>query len=194
MADCKVSLGLACPNCNDIRTKAGLFKEFYLINVADLDTTTGFQGFSLTEGDSDAFYVSAINMTAYTYAYKFCAKDQSLRVLHEILNTEGGYKSWTETFTGRFLPTDYVSRSIYDTLVGGTFIVVVRDFNSRFWILGFADGLEMTAGQLDSGAAFGDVSGMTFTLSAGVDQLPYQLLIGSGYADTYSYLEGLLAA
>lgn len=192
MADCKLSQGLGCPSCADIRTKAGLFKEFYVINVDDLDTTVGFQGFTL-ENDGLDFFVEAISLNAYTYAYKFCAKEQSMRVLHEELNTEGGYKSWTETFTGRFIPTDKTSRRIYDEMLGGTFIVIVRDFNSRFWVLGFADGLTMTAASLDSGAAFGDVAGMTFTFTAGVDQLPYQIDLG-GYALTFAYLESLLEA
>ena len=43
--------------------------------------------------------------------------------------------------------------------------VIVQDNNDQYWVLGAANGLEMTAGTAGTGTAFGDRSGYELTLS-----------------------------
>lgn len=192
MTACKITAGLDCASCNEVRTKAGLFNEIYLINVDDIDTEQGnFQGFGFTVGTTGNITITSINLFAYATAYKFCMKKNSGGLTNELQVTEGGYKFWNQTFTGVFIPNDNDSRGVYDQLVGGNFVIVGRDFSSRFWVMGYADGIELTAGTVSSGVAPGDAAGFSFTFSGAVDQLPPQMNLGS-YSSTYAYLEGLL--
>lgn len=189
---CKITAGLDCASCNEVRTKAGLFNEIYLINTDDIDTSLGtFQGFTFTVGPVENITITAVNLFAYATAYKFCMKKNSGGLTNELQMTEGGYKFWNQTFTGVFIPNDVNSRGVYDQLIGGNFIIVARDFSSRFWVIGYSDGIEMTAGTVASGVAPGDTAGFSFTFSGSVDQLPPQLNLGS-YALTYNYLESLI--
>ena len=191
MTACKISSGLDCPSCADIRTKSGLINEFYVINMDDMDQATGFKGVTIAF-DGDTPYISNLTLNAYTTAYKFCMKKNGGQLVNTLAVSESGYKSWTPTFTGRFLQSDADSRKVLDDLIAGNYLIVVQDFNSRFWVIDYNEGLEVTAAELTTGTAPGDVSGFSFTFSGSVDNLPHQLVVGSGYADTYAFLEGLL--
>lgn len=191
MTACRVTSGVSCASCNEIRTKAGVYHEVYLVNIDDLDTTVGFQGFSFTQEEDGATVVSAINLEAYSSAYKFCMKKASGGNTNELQLTDNGFKFWNTSFTGVFIPNDRTARATYDELVGGNFAIVARDFSSRFWVIGYADGVELTAATQATGVAPGDPAGFNFTFSGPVDQLPPQIDLG-GFAATFNYLESLL--
>lgn len=187
---CKISSGLDCPSCNEIRGKAGLFNELYLINWDDIDHTLGVNG--ITYSGSTPFPALAINMQAYAYAYKFCAKKGAIKLTHTLVKTEGGYAYYDQVLTGSFIQNDASARIALDALIGGQFLIVARDFNSLYWLIGISDGTELTAAVHDTGAAPGDVSGYSFTFTSAVDGLAPQLFVNSN-SDTFNYLESLLA-
>jgi hypothetical protein len=190
MAACKITAGLDCASCNDIRGKSGLFNEIYVINYDDVDSTLGINGIYYT--GVAPFYVTGIAISAYANAYKFCTKKQSGAITHELVVTDGGYKYYTQTLTGSFIQSDAQSRLDIDGLIGGNFYIVARDFNNRFWLLGQGDGVELTAATQTTGTAPGDAAGYTFTFTGNVDGLAPQLLKNGNYEDTLNYLESLL--
>ena len=45
--------------------------------------------------------------------------------------------------------------------------LIALDNNSRYWLVGIANGLLMNTGSLQSGLAYNDLNGTTFTLQGG---------------------------
>ena len=57
-------------------------------------------------------------------------------------------------------------------------LAIVRDQNDRYWLLGAANGCDMSAGTAQTGTAFGDRSGYDITLT-GMETEPMYLVSGT---------------
>jgi hypothetical protein len=57
-------------------------------------------------------------------------------------------------------------------------LAIVRDQNDRYWLLGAANGCDMSAGTAQTGTAFGDRSGYDITLT-GMEVEPMYLVSGT---------------
>lgn len=65
--------------------------------------------------------------------------------------------------------------------------VIVHDYNGNAFLMGAEHGAEVTGGTIVTGAAMGDMSGYTLTLSA-QEQLPANFLEGATEADPFAGL------
>ena len=87
--------------------------------------------------------------------------------LTETLNAsiENGSIYYTPEVTFTINKLQVAVRNELRLLVRNRVIVIVQDNNSRYWLLGSANGLEATAGTAGTGTAFGDRSGYELTLT-----------------------------
>lgn len=65
--------------------------------------------------------------------------------------------------------------------------VVVHDYNGNAFLMGTEHGCEVSGGTIVTGAAMGDLSGYTLTLS-GMEQIPANFLEGATEADPFAGL------
>jgi len=68
-------------------------------------------------------------------------------------------------------------------------LVIVKDNNSRYWVLGADNGLEATAGTAGTGTAFGDRSGYEMTLS-GMETNPMLLIAAATFSASSTQISG----
>jgi hypothetical protein len=68
-------------------------------------------------------------------------------------------------------------------------IVIVQDNNSRYWLLGAINGLEVTAGTAGTGTAFGDRSGYELTLT-GMEPDPMFLIASTVFSPSTTQILG----
>jgi hypothetical protein len=56
-------------------------------------------------------------------------------------------------------------------LAKNNLVAIVKDNNDKMWILGFANGLDITGGGSATGTAFGDRNGYTLTFTGNEKEL-----------------------
>tara|TARA_R110002049_G_scaffold132196_2_gene291321 strand:- start:512 stop:991 length:480 start_codon:yes stop_codon:yes gene_type:complete len=67
-------------------------------------------------------------------------------------------------------------------------LVIVMDNNDNFFLAGKEHGMSVSGGSITTGAAFGDMSGTTLTLS-GQEKLPANFISGATFVDPFAGLE-----
>jgi len=91
------------------------------------------------------------------------------------------------TFTINKLQT--AVRNELRLLARNRLLVIVQDNNSRYWVLGADNGLEVTAGTAGTGTAFGDRSGYEMTLS-GMETNPMLNIAAATFAASATQITG----
>jgi hypothetical protein len=111
--------------------------------------------------------------------------------LTETLNAsiENGSVYYTPEVTFTINKLQVAVRNELRLLVRNRVIVIVQDNNSRYWLLGSANGLEATAGTAGTGTAFGDRSGYELTLT-GMEPDPMFLIASTVFAPSTTQILG----
>jgi hypothetical protein len=80
-------------------------------------------------------------------------------------SVENGTVFFTQNLVLTFHKNDAALRNLLLVLSQANMSVIVKDQRSEYWLLGFQNGVRVTAGSMNTGKAFGDLNGVTLTLT-----------------------------
>ena len=162
---CDLTLGRKEP-CKDV---VGGIKNLYFVNYGDLGTV------SITD---DVSGESITNITGYTgdvagdlTCYKYEVKGNSS--LEQTVNSsrENGTTFYEQTLNLTLKKLSKLDNKQLKLMAYGRPHVVVEDYNKNLMIMGLENGADVSGGTIVTGAAMGDLSGYTLTLS-GMETMP----------------------
>ena len=133
----------------------------YFINYGDLGAIT-----------YDATYTDVIDTFGGSPdAYKYDLRDQSSFEQSFVGSVDNGTIYMEQTLNLSFTKLDKESNKELKLMAYGRPHVIVEDQNGNLFVMGLVNGAEVTAGTIVTGAAMGDMSGYTLTLS-GKEKVP----------------------
>lgn len=160
MGLCGITSGIDLP-CKKAR---GGTREIYLANFDDVTITPVYGAVGSPGGD--AGYVTNITMAPGTYFYKFIPTMMSSNLTGTIsTNLQNNSVQVEDKVSMTFAGLTAANRNTINTLIDGTLIAVIRDFNGELVIAGEFNGLQLSEGTYGTGTAGTDLSGYTLTLS-----------------------------
>ena len=129
--------------------KSIYFSNYDATNIASLTPTAGEISFN----GSEEFY-------------KYEIKGNSS--LETAINSsrENGTTFYESTLSATFTFLDKATQEEIKLLAAGRPQIVIEDYNGNFFLVGKEHGAEVTGGSIATGAAMGDLSGFTLTLTA----------------------------
>lgn len=168
---CDISLGRLEP----CKTSTGGIKAVYFINNGDAT------GVTYDATDTDA--IDTVTGTPTAYKYECRANNSSLE---QTVNSskENGTTFWTQTINLTLRKLSKSDHKQIKLLCYGNPQVIVEDNNGNFFYCGLQHGMDVTGGTIVTGAAKGDLSGYTLTLT-GEEPVPANFidttLSGAGF-------------
>jgi len=158
---CDLSTGRTVP-CKDV---VGGIKAVYFANYGDLGTI----GYDATNTDAiDSF-------SGTPTAYQYDVKGNSSFEQTITSSRENGTTFFEQTLNLTFTKLDKATHKELKLMAYGRPHVFVEDYNGNIFVMGLLHGAEVTGGTIVTGAAMGDLSGYTLTLSA-QEQVPANFL------------------
>ena len=157
---CDIAKGRKEP-CKDV---VGGIKNLYFVNYGDLGTV------SITD---DATGEEITNITGYTgdvagdlTCYKYEVKGNSS--LEQTVNSsrENGTTFYEQTLNVTLKKLSKLDNKELKLMAYGRPHVVVEDYNGNYMMVGLEHGADVSGGTVVTGAAMGDLSGYTLTLTA----------------------------
>jgi hypothetical protein len=146
---CLLTAGRTIP-CKDV---VGGIKAVYFVNFGDLGT--------ITESADEV-----TNMTGTFSAYKYDLKGNSSFEQSFNSSRENGTTFFGQTLNLQFSKLTKEDNKELKLMAYGRPQVVVLDYNDNAFLMGAEHGSEVTGGTIVTGAAMGDLSGYTLTLTA----------------------------
>ena len=154
---CDLTTGRSVP-CKDV---VGGIKAVYFINYGDLGAIT----YDVTNTDAiDSF-------GGTPDAYEYDVKGNSSFEQTVTSSRENGTTFFEQTLNLTFTKLDKATHKELKLMAYGRPHVIVEDYNGNLFTMGLLHGAEVTGGTIVTGAAMGDLSGYTLTLSA-QEQVP----------------------
>ena len=149
---CDLTTGRSVP-CKDV---VGGIKAVYFANYGELGAIT----YDTTNTDAiDSF---AGTPTAYEYDVKGNSSfEQTITS-----SRENGTTFFEQTLNLTFTKLDKATNKELKLMAYGRPHVFVEDYNGNVFVMGLEHGAEVTGGTVVTGAAMGDLSGYTLTLTA----------------------------
>ena len=146
---CSIAKGRVLP----CKSSVGGLKNIYFANYADAVAALSPVAGVVTIGTAATFY-------------KYEIKGNSS--LETAINSsrETGTTFYESTLNITFTYLDAATQEEIKLLAAGRPQVVVEDYNGKFFLMGKEHGAEVTGGSIATGAAMGDLSGFTLTLTA----------------------------
>ena len=158
---CDLSTGRTVP-CKDV---VGGIKAVYFANYGDLGTI----GYDATNTDAiDSF-------SGTPTAYQYDVKGNSSFEQTITSSRENGTTFFEQTLNLTFTKLDKATHKELKLMAYGRPHVFVEDYNGNIFVMGLLHGAEVTGGTIVTGAAMGDLSGYTLTLTA-QEQVPANFL------------------
>jgi hypothetical protein len=158
---CDLTTGRAVP-CKDV---VGGIKAVYFVNYGDLGAIT----YDVTNTDAiDSF-------GGTPDAYEYDVKGNSSFEQTVTSSRENGTTFFEQTLNLTFTKLDKATHKELKLMAYGRPHVFVEDYNSNIFVMGLLHGAEVTGGTIVTGAAMGDLSGYTLTLTA-QEQVPANFL------------------
>jgi len=162
---CDISLGRLEP-CKD--SNGGL-KAVYFVNWGDI----GYNTISYGSGNQ----TDAIDeITGSPNAYRYELKGTSSFTQTITSSRENGTTFFQQELALTLKKLSIVDNKQIKLLAYGRPQVIVEDNNSNFFFCGLEHGMDVTGGTIVTGAAMGDLSGYTLTLT-GMEPVPANFLL-----------------
>jgi len=162
---CDLSNGRVLP-CKD---SVGGLKNIYFINYG-VDSTL-----ISTSGAEDT--VASTDFAAST-AYKYALKGNSSLTQNIQSSRENGTTAFEQVLELTLPKLSKEDNYQIKLLSFGRPHIVAEDYNGNFWLVGREHGADVTGGTIVTGAAMGDLSGYTLTLTA-MERTPANFVSGS---------------
>jgi len=80
-------------------------------------------------------------------------------------STENGTIFFTQNLGLTFQKNDAALRNTLLVLSQANLSVIVKDQRGEYWLMGYQNGVRVTAGAMNTGKAYGDLNGVTITLT-----------------------------
>ena len=149
---CGLNLGRKEP-CKDV---VGGIKNVYFVDFGDLGTVTEDDEITNMTGDSSN------NLTAFKYE----VKGNSSFETNITASRENGTTFFEQTLNLTLHKLTKEDNKELKLLAFGRPHVVVEDYNGNCMLMGLEHGADVSGGTIVTGAAMGDLSGYTLTLTA----------------------------
>lgn len=160
---CDLTKGRKEP-CKDV---VGGLKAVYFIDYGDLSTVT------YTDAANHNYEVS--NLSGTFSAYKYELKGNSSFEQTITASRENGTTFFEQTLNLTLKKLTKEDHKEIKLLAYGRPHVAVEDYNGNVFIMGIEHGADVSGGTIVTGAAMGDLSGYTLTLS-GMERRPANFL------------------
>ena len=108
----------------------------------------------------------SITLNAAAEFYKYEIKGNSSLETSINSSRENGTTFYETTLNATFTFLDVATQEQIKLLAAGRPQIVVEDYNGNFFLVGKEHGAEVTGGTIATGAAMGDLSGFTLSLTA----------------------------
>ena len=146
---CSIAKGRVLPCKSAVGGLKNIYFSNYDADIAALTPAAGVITFDATE----------------TF-YKYQIKGNSS--LETAINSsrENGTTFYESTLNATFTFLDSATQEEIKLLAAGRPQIVIEDYNGNFFLAGKDNGAEVTGGTIVTGAAMGDLSGFTLTLTA----------------------------
>ena len=144
-------------------------KAIYIINFDDLNEDTAtFDTVTPGEEDQLVTWTPASALTMYKYELKSTAN-----ALNTTINAsrDNGTTFFTQELVVNLKRQDVVTHKQVKLLSYGRPRIIARSMTDQFFLLGFAQGCDVSAGTIGTGAALGDFNGYQLTFTA-EEELP----------------------
>lgn len=150
MSKCMTLTSGICRGCRD---NVGGIKAFYAANIQDVNGITFTNGI-VTAIDCDTWYFFEPNKHSSNWSDT------------ENVSIENGTNYYEQSINVLFGKYEQAVRDTLEELASAEMIIVVKDSNNKMWLLGDKDnGMILTAGNSNSGTAYGDFNGVNLTFS-----------------------------
>ena len=149
---CDLTIGRAVP-CKDV---VGGIKSVYFVDFGD------FGAIAYDATNSDAIETIAGTPTAFQYD----VKGNSSFTQNVNSSRENGTTFYEQVLELTFTKLDKQSHKELKLMAFGRPHVFVEDYNGNIFLMGLEFGAEITGGTIVTGAAMGDLSGYTLSLTA----------------------------
>lgn len=149
---CDLTLGRT-EQCKD---SVGGLKAVYFVNFGDFDALT----YDATNTDAIDSLATSAN------AYKYELKGTSSFEQTFVSSRENGTTFFEQALNLTLKKLDKATHKELKLMAYGRPHVIVEDYNGNFFVMGLENGAEITGGTIVTGAAMGDLSGYTLTLSS----------------------------
>ncbi len=168
---CDLTKGRKEP-CKDV---VGGIKAVYFIDYGDITVTY------------DSINTDVVDDLGAVTAYKYELKGNSSFEQTITSSRENGTTFFEQSLNITLKKLTLEDNKELKLLAYGRPHVVVADYNGNAFLMGAEHGAEVNGGTIVTGAAMGDLSGYTLTLSA-QEQLPANFLEGATEADPFAGL------
>jgi hypothetical protein len=173
---CLLTAGRTIP-CKDV---VGGIKAVYFVNFGDLGT--------ITESADEV-----TDMTGTFSAYKYDLKGNSSFEQSFNSSRENGTTFFEQTLNLTFTKLTKEDNKELKLMAYGRPQVVVLDYNDNAFLMGADHGAEVTGGTIVTGAALGDLSGYTLTLTA-QELKPANFIAGVDLTNAEEVFAGMTSA
>ena len=145
----------------DCKDSIGGLKEVYFAAVEDVASWTGSAG-TYTE----------VTMEAGKTFFKYDLVKESSNFAEAVnTNVQNGTVFYAQTLEIILNKLQVNTRNEILLLAKNNLVAIAKDSNGASWILGFANGLDITGGGSATGTAFGDRNGYTLTFTGNEKEL-----------------------
>lgn len=155
----------------DCSPSMGGIVEVYIANFDDVASKT------VTDGKISAITMASLGGTPETFAkfktYYFPKNTGSLTSTYNI--ADGGNKYVSSDLVLLFSRMETAKRVEITALAVGDLAVIVKDANGKFWYLGYDEGVNLSAGDGQTGTARGDANRYSITLQDNSWEMPYEV-------------------
>jgi hypothetical protein len=159
---CTLTAGRKEP-CKD---SVGGIKEVYFLNFGAITITSSVDDTITSLGSTPS-------------AYKWEVRDSTSNLTENITSSrDNGTTYFEQVLSLTFKKLSYEDNADIKTIAYGRPHIVVRDYNDNYRLIGQEYGCDVTGGTIVTGAAMGDLSGYTLTLT-GMERLPGQFILGT---------------
>ena len=141
---------------------------------ADYDTARG--SVALVEGVENQAKVTTPDVKGWK-VFNFFKNTGSMTSTLNVSETAGS--SFTTEVSLTFMKQDSAKRLEMLGLLLGQCMVIVKDANGKYWVLGWDSPVEASAGTAVTGTASTDLNGFTVTLKDDSKLLPYEVIQGT---------------
>jgi len=152
---CILGSGIAL-GCKD---SLGGIKEVYIASFENQTTYT----YDVNDIVDTVTYPALVTQSFYTFAQRNEAGEFTQTGNHSV---ENGTNFWSQMVNLVFTKNDAENRNILKVLAQSKLIIIVKDQNDIYWLVGQDNGADLTASTVGAGKAYGDLNGSTVSFEA----------------------------
>lgn len=159
---CLLTNGLA-KGCRD---NSGGLKRALITNSINIASIAPAQGSIVTPVDAGLISTITMSGTPATKFYEFTPNKMSSNWVENVQsNIQNGTIGYEQVLTLIFAKNEASKRNQIKLLGQAEMVVIVEDYNGKYFLLGELNGMELSGGNSGSGTALTDLNGWTITLT-----------------------------